>query len=592
MIDREILDDIRDRVPIEQVVAQVVALRPGSGGRLLGLCPFHSERTPSFTVDPVRKLFYCFGCNKGGDVFKFMTLHQGRTFPEVVKDLAETAGIELKPETEEERQKQRKRTDLFEVLSLAADHFSSNLEILSEAGAVREYLIDRGIVQDSIDNFRIGYATDSFDQLPIFLRKSGVSSHQMVQSGLARWRDPEDPERGVYSLFRKRIMVPIFDFRGRIVAFGGRCMPNAKSDVPKYINSPETDIYKKSTVLYGFSHARSAIQKSGHTLIVEGYFDVISLHQAGFKQAVATCGTALTEQHVQLIRPVSPKAITLFDMDEAGIRASRRSLPLFLKGNVEGMKLDLPDGKDPDEFLQNHSSDEFNQLILKAEPLFMLELRQLAEQYGLSPEGKHQIVAQLLPLFKIMKPITRDGAIDTLTQKYGIRGETIRSQMSRRNENTEDVRIRKAFIPFLIRDLLWFLIHFPFKARQHLEVMDPEIISADAEQLELIVMLMEGQELAQVLVHMTNEALKSTVVELSMHSDLYKVEQVDNAIKQILIRIELDYYNKQLLKEQVVCNDLSHSEDHTALIQRLSEVHKIKLRITELEVQIKDLNKV
>ena len=329
-ISPAIIDQIRQQTSIEDVVSQVVSLEPSrQNGKMKGLCPFHQEDTPSFTIDTIKNLYYCFGCQEGGDTFDFVQKTRGMGFIEAVRDLANDCGISLKEQTPEEIKRFKKIDSLYEVCQLAAEYFHRELNLSAGGKKAKEYLGERGLSDTVIRDFGLGYAPPSSDDFINYMHRHQVSVPVLVDAGLARYKEKTKPSRGIYAMFRNRLMIPIHNQRGKIVAFGGRRMPGDERSPAKYVNSPETPIYKKSQVLYGLSFARSSIQRKKRVIIVEGYFDVIAMHMNGFKEAIASCGTALTPEHIKILRPLTRRAIAMFDMDEAGIRAAEKSLPLF-----------------------------------------------------------------------------------------------------------------------------------------------------------------------------------------------------------------------------------------------------------------------
>ena len=565
--DRYLLDDIRNQVPLESIVSQFVTLRSASG-KLKGLCPFHAEKTPSFTVDPVKKMFYCFGCQTGGDVFAFLMLSKNCSFHDAVKECAEMVGIEIQEESPSAIQNRKKKQSLYDVLDLAMEKFTRDLRILKQAEPAREYLLGRGFSDDTMNDFSLGYATDSFDELIFFLQANDITTNLIVQAGLAKWRDPADPTKGAFSLFRDRIMIPIFDYRGKVVAFGGRVLPNANSDAPKYINSPETDVYKKSQTLYGLSQARNSISRNQRCILVEGYFDVISLHQNGFKETIASCGTALTQEHVRIIRPLSKKVYTLFDMDEAGIRAARRSLPSFMHVGVEVLRIHLPNSKDPDEFLQKYGSKEFEECLEQAEPLIQLEIRELIQEYGQTASGKQQVIEKILPLIKKLPVIEKEQSIHYLSRELHVHEESIRSQIRNRNVQKE-LPQQKTYMEPHIQDLLWLLMNFPHEVRPRLENIEPHKISMDEEIIYVMGHLMQGEEIVDVISDVSNEDIKRTLVELSMRMNYFPSDKVVSATEQILITLELRYLDTEIIHIQNRIRDLTNNNETLKILDEI-----------------------
>lgn len=318
------------------------------GNSYVGLCPFHQEKSPSFHVVPHKRLYHCFGCQAGGDCFRFLMEIEGVSFIEAVKELASAAGVDIEQRelSEEERRRLRLRASLYDVLDAASAFWEAVLWTRPEGAKAREYLHGRGLTQETCREWRLGYAPGGWTTTVDRLQREGFPMELLADAGLAKARRQGS---GFYDTFRDRITIPITDERGRLLAFGARLL---EGDGPKYLNSPETELYSKSRVLFGLQHARQPIQRRDRALLVEGYFDVISLHQAGFPEAVATCGTALTQDHLEKLRRLTSQVVALFDADEAGSRAAEKSLPLFLQAGVLPFRLEVPGAKDPDELVR------------------------------------------------------------------------------------------------------------------------------------------------------------------------------------------------------------------------------------------------
>jgi len=344
---------VRDSVDIYDVVSGYVSLKK-AGKNWLGLCPFHSEKTPSFNVNPAKQIFHCFGCGVGGDAFKFLELQEGLNFPEAVKQLASRAGITL-PESRpraDEKKGEDERKALLKIIAEAADYFLRELE--GPAGsAARAYLAKRGLTETVIRDFSLGYARPEWDGLLKHLRQKGHPPTLLEKAGLIVKRSEGE---GHYDRFRGRIIFPIRDISGHVIAFGGRVMDDS---LPKYLNSPETPLYSKSNVLYCLDQAKEPARKQGYFIIVEGYLDAIACHQYGAKNAVATLGTALTDGHLRLMRRFAQKLMLIFDPDPAGVKATLRGFELFAGSGMKVNVVSLPDGDDPDTFLKKNGYEAF-----------------------------------------------------------------------------------------------------------------------------------------------------------------------------------------------------------------------------------------
>ena len=384
-IPRPIVDEIRARTDIVELIGRTITLRR-SGRSYSGLCPFHNEKSPSFNVVPDKGIFHCFGCGEGGDVFAFLMKSRGISFAEAVKELGDACGVvvEERELSQEERQRLQRRADLHDVTEAAARYFTEILLARPEGQVAREYLASRGITTETAQKYRLGFALDSWDALAGHLQRQRFPAQLALGARVLGKAERSDR---VYDLFRNRLMFPILDERGRVVAFGGRLLPGA-GEGPKYLNSPESDIYNKSRTLYGFSWARMSIQRKDRVIFVEGYFDAVSLWQAGFEEAVATCGTALTPGHLETVARMTRKAIALFDTDKAGVGAAVKSVGLFFDADIEPKRLELPGAKDPDEFVQKNGAAAFERQVEHAQPLVDILTFSALEKAGNSAAGQ------------------------------------------------------------------------------------------------------------------------------------------------------------------------------------------------------------
>ncbi|MBD3328181.1 DNA primase [Candidatus Peregrinibacteria bacterium] len=398
MSDRTV-QDIKDRLTIEDVVGQYVQLKK-VGRSLKGLCPFHAEKTPSFIVSPEKQIAYCFGCNKGGDIFSFVQEVEGTDFAGAIKILADKAGVEMKtfqnPQYKQQKSQKEKFLDLYEQVT---EFYEKQLWKTEKGKKVLEYLKNRGISEDSIKLFRLGFSPDSFDETYNYLLQKGYTKKELVQAGLAMSK--ETTMQKIYDRFRGRLMFPIFDNIGRIVAFGARAL--SKDQDPKYLNSPETLIYHKSNVLYGLSFAKTAIKQTAKTVIVEGYFDVIASYQAGVKNVVASSGTALTEKQLRILKPLSNEIILSFDNDMAGQDAARRAFEIAQNLEMDTKMISVPDGKDPADYVKEHGN-EFGKIVDEAESYSEYFYKYLLSTYGTdSLAARKKILNEIIPFFHLLK---------------------------------------------------------------------------------------------------------------------------------------------------------------------------------------------
>ncbi|MEK7881030.1 MAG: DNA primase [Deltaproteobacteria bacterium] len=386
MIPRHVVERIIERVSIVEVISDYVPLKR-RGQNYVGLCPFHSEKSPSFTVNEDKRLFYCFGCHAGGDVIGFLAKHDGMGFSDAVRNLGKRYGIEV---TEEKKREQSNEAeDIFKVNKAALEFFVTSLK--SPLGVpARDYMKERGYEGEPADRFRVGYAPGAGSLLYAHLKARNSNVELAVKIGLLG----KDGSR-YYDRFRGRIIFPITDSQGRVIGFGGRSMDGKE---PKYLNSPESPVFRKASTLYGLYSAKGPIGKEGFAIIVEGYFDLLSLRKAGFANSVATMGTALTLEHLRNIKRYANAAYVLFDNDEAGKKAALRGLGLFMEEGMAAMAVVLPEGKDPDDFLKKRGPAGLKEAISSAEPLMDFFLKELKKRFDVAtPRGKTSYLEEALP---------------------------------------------------------------------------------------------------------------------------------------------------------------------------------------------------
>jgi DNA primase len=389
----EFIERIKDSTDIVAVVGEYVQLKK-AGSSWKGLCPFHREKSPSFIVSPARRSFHCFGCGKGGNALTFLMALENLPFPEAVKALAQKAGLPL-PQVERDEAseaRERERAKLWEVNESAARFFQAHLKSTDGASA-RAYLERRGLKMEEVERLGLGWAPAGWDTLKNAALKKGYKPEDLVAAGLL----VKNEEKGsVYDKFRDRVIFPVRDTFGRILAFGGRILGEGE---PKYLNSPETLVFKKGECLYLLDAARDAIRERGATVVVEGYFDAIALHIHGFENAVATLGTALTRDHARLLKRYAPEVVVLYDADAAGQAAVKRGIEPLLMEGLRARVLTLPDAKDPDEYLQKHTKEEMIALLDKAPDFFRWRAAGLKPTLAGRPrEDVFRALAEVTPL--------------------------------------------------------------------------------------------------------------------------------------------------------------------------------------------------
>ena len=406
------VDKVRESSDIFSVISKYVPLKK-KGNQYWGCCPFHHEKTPSFSVSPEKGFFYCFGCHTGGNVFKFLSLIENISYFEAIKLQAERLGIErpkLKQnKSKEQLEREQQEKLLVQINTLAKDFFHNCLVMTTYGEAGRKYLESRGINKETIEDFSLGFAPDSWDALSkALVNKKGMQAEKLLKAGLSMQRKGD---LSIYDKFRNRVMIPITDLNGHIVAFGGRILEESKSEefkAPKYLNSPETPIFNKGSLLFGLNKAAQEIRKQDFAVIVEGYMDAISVYSAGIKNVVASLGTAFTEEQAKLLTRYTRKIYFCYDNDEAGQKATIRALPIMLNTGADVKVITIPDGKDPDEYIRKHGVEAFRELILKATSIFDYRLNYvLTHSERNSSEGRLNALRQILPILGSIRDSVR-----------------------------------------------------------------------------------------------------------------------------------------------------------------------------------------
>jgi DNA primase len=507
------IEEVRNAADIVTVVSDYVSLRK-AGTTFKGLCPFHAEKTPSFTVNRDRGFFHCFGCGVGGDVFKFIELQEKVGFTDAVRQLAQRFGVPI-PEldaSEEGRESAAEREALLRVHEIAAAYFREQLE--SAAGArVRDYLLGpRRLSATTIDTLGLGFAPPGRDGLRQRLLKQGFPAAVAMRSGLITRRDDgREVDR-----FRNRLMIPITRDTGSVIAFGGRAMDT--DQVPKYLNSPETPIYSKSRTLYGLSLTKAEVRKSGFAVIVEGYFDFAQLYQAGGVPVVATCGTALTTAQAHLLRRFASKTVLSYDPDAAGQVAAERSCELLVGEGFDVNVALLPSGEDPDTFVQNRGRDAYVAQLKDSKKYLEFLLDRAALGLDLTrDDARREFLKKMLAVAaRIPDPAARDQFADRLAHKARVTEEVVRSEIrkaaaGRKTELPAD-RMRSIAVPLrdVEKGLLWALVHAPAAASKvlcELETADFEGLKSQALLEKAIgLRVREAEELTAALMERLSDA--------------------------------------------------------------------------------------
>jgi len=416
--------EVRSRAAILDIVSEYVRLKK-TGVNFLGLCPFHNEKTPSFSVNPSKEIFHCFGCGVGGDVFAFIMRIEGLTFPEAVRFLATRVGvtIEDRPPTPEEKRKADERESFYRITECAAQFYTKTLTEYKDGEPGRHYLSGRDVDLEEAEVCRLGFAPDRWDSMTRHLEKMKLPLDIAEKLGIIRRKETG----GYYDIFRNRLLFTISDPQGRCIGFGGRVLDDS---LPKYLNSPESPVYHKSEVLYGLHLAKQSIREKGCVFIVEGYFDHLTLYRAGVGNVVATCGTALTSAHVKLLKRHADKIYTLFDADSAGEKATFRAMDLFLEEDISARVVVLPRGEDPDSFIRKHGVEAFYDRVGNSVPIFEHFVRELCRQTDTgNVEGKVRVLQELAPRFaKMSNLLERDLYLREVSRFVGVEENILRNR--------------------------------------------------------------------------------------------------------------------------------------------------------------------
>lgn len=458
--DNSKIEEIKNRLDIVELVSEYLTLKK-AGRNFTGLCPFHQEKTPSFTVNRDKQIFYCFGCGEGGNAITFLMKIADKTFPEAIKDLAVKTGVVLPPlSSKEGRKKDSLKESIVNLNLKAAQQFSRNLS--SAAGSVaRKYLQDRGITEETIKHFRLGYVPDTWRSLTDFIDSNGLSLKLAEQAGLVI----AGKDGGFYDRFRGRLIFPIENVFGEIVAFGGRILDKGE---PKYLNSPESPVYIKGKNLYGLSKTKEEIRKKGFAVIVEGYFDLISLWNAGIGNVVATLGTALTREHLELLRRYTLEVVALFDPDEAGKKALDRSLELFLSMEMRAKALILPGKYDPDDYVRKFGRNKLEELISQSQALSDYYIENVLGSGSTFEDKRDMIKSSMEFIAKINDKKEKDLFIKRIAEKTGLNEELLIKE-TYQNKAQEEKKVSKTGPPLNINNdlvelhLIQMMLEYPRK---------------------------------------------------------------------------------------------------------------------------------
>ncbi len=578
------IEEIRNAANIVDIVSEYVQLRK-RGRNYIGLCPFHSEKTPSFTVSDEKQIYHCFGCHNGGNVYKFLMEYKKISFIEAVQELAEQLGIELKyDDTGFEGQSEQEI--LFDINTEVGRYFSNNLLHDAEGEVAREYFQKRNIKIQTMRAFGLGYALNGWENLVNFLKQKNIDLEKALQLGLIG----RNKDGRVYDKLSGRIIFPIFSPNGRVVAFAGRKLREDDTGA-KYINSPESIIYIKGRILYGLSFAKDEIRKLDKAIIVEGYMDLISLYQAGIKNVVAVSGTALTEDQAQLLSRYTKNVVLLFDADTAGISASMRSIEILLRKDFDVKIATLPSGEDPDSFINKYGKEEFEEIIKRAEN-FLEYQTAYYERQGLfnDPTRAAEAIRDLVkPIAIVDDELKRNLLIKNISKKFNLREKLLEKELEKaleqekKNPKTQPQRIYKE------------------EVKSSEKLIEPEVRKVPPQvyntEKEIIRLLFENDP---VIFELITENINYEDLELGMHRNILKkvsefyhehrnlkpadlISLFDDEIQSYLREITIEQYtiSQNWLETHPSINNENALLKYTAdLIVRYKRLH-IDIKISE-----------
>ncbi len=542
-----IKDEIKRAADIVEVIGQFVQLKR-AGQSHIGLCPFHSEKAPSFTVNPARQMFHCFGCKKGGDVFAFWMEYHKVSFPQAMRDLAERYHIPLpeKPLTPFQREKLELKETLFNINREATKFFHNILLRGKKGDPGRQYITRRGIPKRMVEDFRLGFAADNWQDLSRFLHSKGLDREAAVQAGLILPRK----NGGYYDRFRGRVIFPIFNLRDQVIGFGGRVLDDS---LPKYLNTPETPIFHKGKALYGLHGAFSAIRENARAVIVEGYTDVLALKKHGFDGVVATLGTALTRDHIRMLKGYAGEAVVVFDADTAGKTAAMKSLTHFLAEGLSSKVLILPEGEDPDTYVNSQGLESFRKLLDRAVPMFDFFIELSLHQRGEQIEHKVDALKEILPVLAELESETqRSLYIRRLAEKVGVSESAIIKEYqqwleSRAQKDTPYGHKEKTPGPDTITSdegaLLSMLIHYSAGIHRLLK-QDYQVLISNHAVFNIFdvvrSMIEEEEELTAtgILERLTDESAKERFRECMLKPSIFQEDELGQAVIEFEDRIQ------------------------------------------------------
>ena len=591
-ISEEILEKIKSQNDIVDVISERVRLRK-AGRNFTGLCPFHNEKTPSFSVSQEKQIYKCFGCGEAGNVISFVMKDKNLPFIEAVKYLANRANIPLEINNGEKSKSAKKKDLLYRVNVEAAKFFFSNLMNNQNA---KEYFLNRGIKEETIKKFGLGFANDSWNSLMFYLRKKGINDVLLEEAGLIS----VNKEKGrKYDRFRNRVMFPVFDYQGKVIGFGGRVLDDSK---PKYLNSPETLVFQKGTNLYGLNFALKHNMSERYFVIVEGYMDLISLHQYGITNVVASLGTALTINQARLLKRYADKVIISYDADMAGQMATLRGLEILRTAGFDVRVLNIPQGKDPDEYVRSNGKEAFLKLINSAEPLIDYRMKKAEE--GIDFKNSQSLILyakRIMEIISDLDPMEKDVYIKKASENTGIKEQTLydilKSKMKDNRENNfrnnkEEDRSKLYVEPgFLKAERA--ILKIMLENKEYLQYIEERISENDFILLEhkeifTVIMLAKGENINNI-----DSFIESKLNNTKSIGELVKIRE-ENIFFADDVKVQINDFINEIhsykLKQRI--DQLRKKQKELENQGKIEESIKLAIELASVTKKLKEIKRV
>ena len=561
-IPEEIIEDIKTRANIVEIVSEYVSLKK-TGRNFVGLCPFHKEKSPSFTVNPEKQIFYCFGCGEGGNVVTFIMKTNEMTYPEAIRHLAARLGIVIPTRrvTTSEKRSASEREKLNRINTMAAEHFSKNFA--SARGKVaRDYMTKRGMDETIIKEFRVGHSPDEWRNLKDYYERNGVPLALVEKAGLIIGKDNGQ----YYDRFRGRLIFPIVDLNGNVIAFGGRVLGEGE---PKYLNSPESPVYSKGKTLYGLYQTKDDIRKRDFAIIVEGYFDLLSLWGSGIRNVIATLGTALTKNQIELVRRFTRNIVILFDPDEGGRSAVERSLQLFLEEKIHAKVVVLPDGNDPADFVMKYGKEALEDSIANATSMVDYYIERIIGGRGTLEENIDSIGGSISFIANIADPIERNLFIKRVSEKLGVDQGLLKTEVARALKKSG--RVSKAKDPrrsdttsvdVVELSLIYLMCEYPEKIPRVIDEKTIDyFVSSELRTLgQALIGSFEkdnGRGISDLVNEMDHGTVKEKLMKMMMEKQPFDEGVIDRVFEDTLKKIRVTWYKN---RHKIIKRELARAQ--------------------------------